>query len=302
MQIGFVGLGRMGSNMVRRILERSDNQVVAYDQSAAAVDEIAHVGAIPAHSLGELVAKLTPPRAIWLMVPAGAPVDQTLKALTELGAPGDLFVDGGNSYYKDTLRRSDELTPRGFELMDAGTSGGIWGLQIGYALMVGGSDPGFARIESVVRALAPEDGYAHVGPTGSGHFAKMVHNGIEYGLMQAYAEGFSILDRAPFPYDLRTLANLWNHGSVIRSWLLELAADALAEDPRLEKVRGYVEDTGEGRWTVAAAIAEDVPAPVITQALYTRFRSREEEDFGDKFVAVLRKQFGGHAVLPSDQK
>jgi 6-phosphogluconate dehydrogenase len=236
------------------------------------------------------------------MVPAGGPVDQTLRDLTNLCQPGDLFVDGGNSYYRDDLRRADELAPHGFIYMDAGTSGGIWGREIGYALMVGGSDEGYARIEPVVRALAPDNGYAHTGPVGSGHFAKMVHNGIEYGLMQAYAEGFSILERAPFNFDLAGLAELWNHGSVIRSWLLELAARALTEDPRLEGIRGYVEDTGEGRWTVAAAISEDVPAPVITQALYTRFRSREQEDFGDKFVAVLRREFGGHAVKAAAPK
>lgn len=299
MQIGFVGLGRMGANMVKRLRELGDHEVVAYDQSSVAVDEISRSGATGVGSLRELVAALRPPRAIGLMVPSGDPVDQTRGALVDHVTPGDLFVDGGNSYYKDSVRRAREVAARGVELLDAGTSGGVWGRQIGYTTMIGGSPEGFARIEPAIRTLAPENGYAHLGPRGAGHFAKMVHNGIAYGMMQSDAEGFAIIERSPFGYDLWTLANLWNHGSVIRSWLLELAADAFEQDSRLDQVSGFVEDTGEGRWTVAAAIEESVPAPVITQARYARFRSREPEDFGNKVVAVLRKEFGGHAVRPT---
>jgi 6-phosphogluconate dehydrogenase len=299
MQIGFVGLGRMGANMVRRLLERGGHEVVAYDQSAAAVAEIVSAGATGAGSLAELVATLRTPRTIWLMVPSGDPVDQTLRALAELAAPGDLFVDGGNSHYKDTVRRAREAGAGGFAYVDAGTSGGVWGRELGYCLMVGATPQDFARIEPIVRTLAPEAGYAHVGPVGAGHFSKMVHNGIEYGMMQAYAEGFAILERSPFGYDLKELADLWQHGSVIRSWLLELAAGAFADDPHLERIAGYVEDTGEGRWTVEAAIEESVPAPIITNSLYARFRSREESDFGDRVLAALRKGFGGHAVRPA---
>ena len=298
MRIGFVGLGRMGANMVRRLRERGDHEVVAYDPEAGAVEQVRLAGAIGAGSLAELVHGLPPPRAIWLMLPAGEVVDQTLSALARLGTPGDLFVDGGNSFYKDTLRRAQELRERGYELLDAGTSGGIWGRQHGYALMIGGTPAAFARIEPAVRTLAPEGGYAHVGPSGAGHFAKMIHNGIEYGLMQAYAEGFALLEAAPFAYDLRALASLWNRGSVIRSWLLELAASAFDKDPHLDQIAGFVEDTGEGRWTVATAIEQAVPAPVITQALFARFRSRQPESFGDRVVAALRREFGGHAVRP----
>ena len=296
MQLGFVGWGRMGANMVKRILERSDHQVVVYVRRPDLVEEIRQTGAIGVNSLPELAEALQPPRAIWVMVPAGEPTDQNLRALADLVKPGDLLVDGGNSFYKDDLRRAKELGARGIEYMDIGTSGGIWGRQIGYCIMAGGSDDAFARIEPILRVLAPEGGYAHVGPVGAGHFSKMVHNGIEYGMMQAYAEGFAILEKSPFQYDLRKLCDLWNRGSVVRSWLLELAANAFAEDPHLDRVAGYVEDTGEGRWTVETAIEQRVPAPVIAEALFARYRSRVPESFGDKVLAVLRKQFGGHAV------
>lgn len=296
MDIGFVGLGRMGGNMVRRLLERGDHRVVAFDPNPAAVQEVVGAGATGADSLNSLVAALQPPRAIWMMVPAGPPVDETLRNLAGLCTRGDLFVDGGNSFYKDSVRRAEEMAARGYEMMDVGTSGGIWGREVGYCMMVGGSLKSFLRVEPALRTLAPEGGYAHVGPNGAGHFSKMVHNGIEYGLMQAYAEGFAILQGSQFQYDMHALASLWNQGSVIRSWLLELAEDAFSKDPKLEQVSGYVEDTGEGRWTVEAAIEEAIPAPVIAEALFDRFRSRQAESFGDKVLAVLRKEFGGHAI------
>jgi 6-phosphogluconate dehydrogenase len=299
MQIGFVGLGRMGANMVKRLLELGGHEVVAFDQNPSAVADVVGAGAKGAGSLAELVKALRAPRTIWLMVPSGDPVDQTLGALADLAAKGDLFVDGGNSHYKDSLRRAAEMGARGYLYVDAGTSGGIWGREIGYCLMVGGDDEAVARVEPAMRTLAPEGGYAHVGPVGAGHFSKMVHNGIEYGMMQSYAEGFSILERSHFDYDLRQLAQIWQHGSVVRSWLLELAADALEDDPHLDSIQGYVEDSGEGRWTVEAAIEESVPAPIITNSLYARFRSREERDFGDRMLAALRKGFGGHAVRPA---
>ncbi len=296
MEIAFVGLGRMGGNMVKRLLERGEHRVVAFDPNPAAVKEAVEAGATGADSLDALVAALQPPRAIWMMVPAGPAVDETLRSLAGLCARGDLFIDGGNSFYKDSIRRADEMVARGYEMMDVGTSGGIWGLEVGYCMMIGGSLKSFLRIEPALRTLAPEGGYAHVGPNGAGHFSKMVHNGVEYGMMQAYAEGFAILQGSQFQYDMHTLASLWNHGSVIRSWLLELAEDAFSKDPKLEQVAGYVEDTGEGRWTVEAAVEEAVPAPVIAEALFDRFRSRQAESFGDKVLAVLRKEFGGHAI------
>jgi 6-phosphogluconate dehydrogenase len=296
MEIGFVGLGRMGGNMVKRLVESGEHKVSAFDPNPAAVQEVTGSGANGVDSLKALVAGLQPPRVIWVMVPSGPPVDETLRGLFALCSRGDLFVDGGNSHYKDSVRRSQAMEAGGFEMMDVGTSGGIWGHDIGYCMMAGGSLKSFLRIEPVLHTLAPEGGYAHVGPNGAGHFSKMVHNGIEYGLMQAYAEGFAILEGSQFQFDLHALADLWNHGSVIRSWLLELASAAFSEDSKLEQVAGYVEDTGEGRWTVEAAIEEAVPAWVITQALFDRFRSRETESFGDKVVAVLRKEFGGHAI------
>ncbi len=304
MELGFIGLGRMGSSMVRR-LARDRHHLVVYDQNPAAGDALAREApdyVRPAASPAALAQALQPPRAIWLMVPAGDPVDQTLAALMDVCTPGDVFVDGGNSHFKDSVRRATQAAQRGFRLLDAGTSGGIWGLQMGYCLMIGGDPSAFARLEPAFRSLAPADGYLHVGPSGAGHFVKMVHNGIEYGLMQAYAEGFEILHTAGafgYNFDLRAIAGLWNQGSVIRSWLLELAERAFASDPQLENIRGYVEDTGEGRWTVLAAIEENVPAMAIALALMTRFRSRQSESFGAKVLAALRHEFGGHAVLPA---
>lgn len=298
MEIGFIGLGRMGGNMVLRLRERDGHNVAAFDPNPAAVQHVVEAGARGADSLRTLVEALRPPRVIWLMVPSGPPVDQTLTALADLCSAGDLLVDGGNSFFKDTIRRSKELASRGFEMVDVGVSGGIWGRKVGYCMMVGGSDEAFNRLEPALRSLAPEGGYAHVGPNGAGHFSKMVHNGIEYGLMQAYAEGFAILEASSFKYDLHRLAGLWNKGSVIRSWLLELAESAFQDDPGLDKVEGYVEDTGEGRWTVVTAIEEAVPVPVIAEALYARFRSRRPDNFADRVLAVLRNEFGGHAVRP----
>ncbi len=295
MKLGFIGLGRMGGNMVTRLLERG-HQVVVYARRAEARAEAAGRGALAAESLADLVDKLSPPRVVWVMVPAGEATEQNITALFPLLARGDVLVDGGNAFYKDSIRRAEAARARGLYYIDAGTSGGIWGLQVGYCLMVGGEPEAVKVVEPVFRDLAPEGGYLHVGPTGAGHFVKMIHNGIEYGMLQAYAEGFAILHAAPFPLDLRAISTLWNHGSVVRSWLLELAERAFAADPEMRKIRGYVEDSGEGRWTVQEAVDRDVPAPVITLSLLQRLRSREEENFGDKVIAALRNQFGGHAV------
>ena len=286
MQLGMVGLGRMGANMAER-LRRGDHEVIGYDRNP----EVSEVG-----SLSELVDGLTAPRVAWVMVPAGDPTEQTIRELAGLLQKGDLIVDGGNSNFRDSMRRSTELEERGLLYMDAGTSGGIWGLEIGYCLMVGGTDEAFHLVEPALKTLAPEDGYAHVGPAGAGHFAKMVHNGIEYAMLQSYAEGFEILEASQFDLDLHQLAALWNHGSVVRSWLLELAERAFDKDPHLSEIRGYVEDSGEGRWTVFEAINENVPAPTIAASLFARFASRQEDAFAMKVIAALRNEFGGHAV------
>ncbi len=286
MQIGMVGLGRMGGNMAKR-LRQGGHEVIGYARNRA-VSDVA--------SLSELVAKLAAPRTVWLMIPAGDPTEQTIQELAGLLETGDLIVDGGNSNFRDSMRRGTELEKQGLLFVDAGTSGGIWGLEKGYCLMVGGSEEAFQRIEPALKTLAPEDGYAHVGPVGAGHFTKMVHNGIEYAMLQAYAEGFEILQSSQFELDLHQLAALWNHGSVVRSWLLELAESAFANDPDLSKIRGYVEDSGEGRWTLFEAINEDVPAPTIAASLFARFASRQEDSFGMKVIAALRNEFGGHAV------
>lgn len=299
MELGFVGLGRMGLNMVRR-LRRDDHRVVAYDRNPDPVREAETVGAVGARSLADLVARLTPPRAVWVMVPAGAPTEQTIRALSALLARDDVIVDGGNTHFHDDARRAEELRPLGIHYLDAGTSGGIWGLQVGYCLMVGGEEAIFRRLEPIFRTLAPPDGYAYMGGHGAGHYVKMVHNGIEYGMMQAYAEGFELMHRSPFQLDLPAIARLWMHGSVVRSWLLELAAMALAQDPKLEKIRGYVEDSGEGRWTVLDAIEHDVPLWTITHSLFVRFRSRQEDSFAERMLAALRNAFGGHAVRPRE--
>ena len=286
MQLGMVGLGRMGGNMRER-LRRGGHEVIGYARG----QKVADVG-----SLSELVDGLAAPRTVWLMIPAGDPTEQTIQELTGLLQTEDLIVDGGNSNFRDSIRRGAELEKKGLLFMDAGTSGGIWGLQIGYCLMVGGSDEAFARIQPAIETLAPKDGYAHVGPVGAGHFTKMVHNGIEYAMLQAYAEGFEILEASQFALDLHQIAALWNHGSVVRSWLLELAESAFDKDPALSNIRGYVDDSGEGRWTVFEAINENVPAPTIAASLFARFTSRQDDSFGMKVIAALRNEFGGHAV------
>ena len=286
MQLGIIGLGRMGGNMRER-LRRGGHEVIGYRRKP----EIGDVG-----SLSELVDGLAAPRTVWLMIPAGDPTERTIQELKGLLKEGDLIVDGGNSNFRDSMRRGAELEKQGLLFMDAGTSGGVWGLKIGYCLMVGGSDEAFRRVEPALKTLAPEDGYAHVGPVGAGHFTKMVHNGIEYAMLQAYAEGFEILNASQFELDLHQLAALWNHGSVVRSWLLELAESAFDKDPDLSKIRGYVEDSGEGRWTVFEAINENVPAPTIAASLFARFVSRQDDSFAMRMIAALRNEFGGHAV------
>jgi 6-phosphogluconate dehydrogenase len=282
----------MGGNMVERLRERG-HELATYARS----------GGGTADSLEDLVAQLEPPRAVWLMIPAGQPTEDAFQALVALCAPGDVIVDGGNSNFRDSQRRSQEASQRGLSFLDAGVSGGIWGREVGYCLMVGGDEGAVARLEPVFTDLAPEDGYAHVGPSGAGHFVKMVHNGIEYGLMQAYGEGFEILNASEFDLDLTEIAGIWRYGSVVRSWLLELLHAAFEHDGgELEGISGYVEDSGEGRWTVFEAINESVPAPAISAALFARFASRQEESFAAKVNAALRNQFGGHAVRASPER
>ncbi len=295
MELGLVGLGRMGLNMVIRLV-RGGHRVVVYNRSPEKVREAEGHGGVGASSLADLVARLTPPRAVWVMVPAGAPTQAMIDAIAPLLAPNDVVVDGGNSNFREDARRAAVLQPLGIHYLDAGTSGGVWGLEVGYCLMVGGEEPIFRRLEPILKTLAPEAGYGYMGGHGAGHYVKMVHNGIEYGMMQAYAEGFELMHKSPFQLDLPKIAGLWMQGSVVRSWLLELAASALAEDPALEKITGYVEDSGEGRWTVQDAIDQDVPAWGITAALFARFRSRAGDPFADRLLAALRNQFGGHAV------
>ncbi len=295
MRLGMVGLGRMGGNMTVRLL-RGGHEVVAFDPTAEAVAAAEAAGATGASSLSELVGALAPPRVVWLMVPAGEVTESSVRQLRDLLSAGDVVVDGGNSYYKDSIRRAEELAAAGIAFVDCGTSGGVWGLANGYCLMVGGRTEAVRLVEPAFLALAPEGGYAHVGPSGAGHFTKMVHNGIEYGLLAAYGEGFEILRRSRFDLDLEQIAGIWRYGSVVRSWLLELLHDALARDPRLERIEGWVADSGEGRWTVEAAIEEDVPAPVTALALFARFASRQDESFSAKVISALRQEFGGHAV------
>jgi len=291
MQLGMIGLGRMGGNMTERLREHG-HDVKTYDPRVEST----------ASTLEELRDQLDPPRTFWMMVPAGRITEETFQELLGFASPGDVVVDGGNSNFRESQRRYRDGKARGVHFVDCGTSGGIWGLQVGYCLMVGGDDAAVAQVEPVFSDLAPDDGYAHVGASGAGHFVKMVHNGIEYGLMQAYAEGFEVMRASEFELDLHEVAGIWRYGSVVRSWLLELLHAAFEQDGSdLEKIRGYVEDSGEGRWTIAEAIAEDVPVPVITAALFARFASRQEESFAAKVNAALRNQFGGHAVKAVEQ-
>jgi 6-phosphogluconate dehydrogenase len=299
MQLGFVGLGKMGLNMVTR-LARGGHEVVAFDRSPAAVAQAAAAGLRGVDSLAALVAGLTPPRAIWVMVPAGTATESTVEGLGALLSENDVIIDGGNTHFLDDVRRANALAARGIHYVDVGTSGGVWGLTEGYCLMIGGGSDACRRLEPVFSTLAPPDGYLRVGEHGAGHYVKMVHNGIEYGLMQAYAEGFSLMDASQYPLDLQAIASLWLKGSVVRSWLLELTARALAEDPELAHLTGYVEDSGEGRWTLQEAIDRGVPLPSLAAALFTRFRSRGDNPFAERLLAALRQQFGGHAVRTHD--
>jgi len=296
MRIGFIGLGKMGMNMVRRLLD-SGHEIVAYARTAETVNKAEDKGAVGALSLQDLVDKLQKPRLVWFMVPAGNATEETIKKTAPLLEEGDILVDGGNSYYKDSIRRAEELKKRKIAFLDVGTSGGIWGLKKGYCLMIGGKKDVLRGVEPIFKALSPENGYAHVGPNGAGHFVKMVHNGIEYALLHGYAEGFEIMNaKKEFNLDLQKIAGLWNQGSVIRSWLLELAENAFKNDPDLSSIKGFVEDSGEGRWTVAEAIEQNIPAPLITLSLLERFHSRQDESFSAKVIAALRNEFGGHAV------
>jgi 6-phosphogluconate dehydrogenase len=297
MQIGMIGLGRMGGNMTLRLL-RGGHEVVGYNRAPEQTKKVESEGATGTYSLEELVSKLEPPRVAWAMVPAGPPTEETVNQLGDLLSPGDIVIDGGNSRYTESMARAAALKEKRISFVDAGTSGGIWGLDAGYCLMVGAEPEAFRTIEPILETLAPPDGYAHVGPPGAGHFTKMVHNGIEYALMQGYAEGFEILESSEFDLDLAQISSLWRQGSVVRSWLLDLAASALEKDPDLNELAPYVEDSGEGRWTVESAINESVPAPTIAAALFARFSSRQDDSFAMKLVAALRKEFGGHAVRP----
>jgi 6-phosphogluconate dehydrogenase len=300
MQLAMIGLGKMGGNMVERLMKHG-HSLVAFDRDPATVTKYQGLGAAPAKDLADIVRQMPSPRVIWIMVPAGKPVDSTIDTLLPLLARGDILIDGGNSFYKDSVARAERLATSGIRFIDSGTSGGIWGLENGYCLMVGGERDAVAHCEPIFTALAQEGGYAHVGPAGAGHYVKMVHNGVEYGMLQAYAEGYEILSASKrYPeLDLRQIAELWQHGSVVRSWLNELAVAAFEKDPKLSALKGFVADSGEGRWTVAEAIEEDVPAPVITLSLLMRLRSRQEDSFGAKVIAALRNEFGGHAVKGS---
>lgn len=302
MNIGMVGLGRMGANMTERLLT-GGHEVIGFDFSEESRRQMVEKGAREAASLEELVSGLALPRIIWLMIPAGDPVDQTLQALRERLDPGDVIIDGGNSWYRDTVRRAEELREHGLHFVDSGTSGGIWGLTEGYSLMIGGPDEVIDHLRPIFETLAPasDRGWGHVGPTGSGHFVKMIHNGIEYGMMQSFAEGFALLaSKEDFGLDLHQVAEIWQHGSVVRSWLLDLTEKALRENPTLEGIEPYVSDSGEGRWTVFEAIDQDVAAPVLTLSLLQRLQSRDEEGLAHKLLAVMRREFGGHAVRESD--
>ncbi len=302
MQVGMIGLGRMGMNMSRRLL-KGGHEVVVFNRTLEKSVQMEKEGAIATRSLQELVSKLSHKRVLWIMYPAGELVDETIDTLSNLVSPGDIIVDGGNSFYKDDIRRARKLKTMDIHYIDAGVSGGIWGLEIGYCTMIGGNKEDFEYIEPLLKTLAPEDGYLYCGPTGAGHFVKMVHNGIEYGIMEAYGEGFELLKASPYNegLDFKKVAHLWNQGSVIRSWLLELLELAFEKDPQLESIKGYVEDSGEGRWTVQQAIELGVSAPAIAISLFKRFQSRQPDLFSDKVLAALRKEFGGHAIKSVDK-
>ena len=295
MEIGFIGLGKMGMNMVSR-LQGGTHRVVVYDRSTDLIKQAEGQGCIGAASLAKMVSKLAAPRVIWIMVPSGVPTEETVQAMVALLQSGDIIIDGGNTKFHDDVRRASDLKKKGIHYVDVGTSGGIWGLKLGYCLMVGGEEAIVKRLEPIFKTLAPENGWAYMGGHGAGHYVKMVHNGIEYSMMQGYAEGFELMSKSEYNLDLATIASLWMHGSVVRSWLLELTAGALKEDPKLEGLKGYVQDSGEGRWTILDAIDKDVPVPTLTAALFTRFRSRQQESFAEKLLAAMRKAFGGHAV------
>ena len=295
MELGFIGLGKMGMNMVTR-LQQGKHRVVAYDRTADIIKQAESVGCVGAASLEDMVSKLKAPRIVWIMVPSGAPTEETVNKVASLLSAGDIIIDGGNTNFHDDVRRAAELKKKNIHYVDAGTSGGIWGLKLGYCLMVGGDKAVIDQLAPIFKTLAPENGWAHMGSAGAGHYVKMVHNGIEYSMMQGYAEGFELMSKSEYKLDLPKIADLWMQGSVVRSWLLELTAGALKQDPKLEGLKGYVQDSGEGRWTILDAIDKDVPVPTLTAALFTRFRSRQEESFAEKMLAAMRNAFGGHAV------
>ena len=299
MRLAMIGLGRMGGNMSERLM-KGGHEVVVFDRSAEAIAKYAALGAIASSSAADAAGKMSAPRVVWIMVPAGKPVDDTIASLLPVLKKGDVIIDGGNSNFHDSMRRAADLKTKGIEFIDSGTSGGIWGLANGYCLMIGASDEAFKLCEPIFKTLAPQDGYAHVGPPGAGHYVKMIHNGVEYGMLQAYAEGYEILHASKdFKLDLHQIAAVWNHGSVVRSWMNELAQEAFSKEGNVESLKGYVDDSGEGRWTVQEAIDLDVPAPVITLSLLARLASRQPDSFSAKVIAALRNEFGGHAVKKS---
>ncbi|GMU99620.1 MAG: 6-phosphogluconate dehydrogenase [Ignavibacteriota bacterium] len=298
MKIGFIGLGKMGLNMVHRLLN-DKHQIVVYNKSKEPIKEAEKLGAVVANSVEELIGKLEGRKVIWLMVPSGKPVDENIDAILPHLKKDDIIIDGGNSYFKESQQRAKLCSQKGINYIDCGTSGGVWGLKEGYCLMYGGNKNAVDFCEPIFKTLAPENGYLYCGESGAGHFVKMVHNGIEYGMMQAYAEGFEILEKSEFNIDLKAVSNVWQYGSVVRSWLLELAHLALTDDPKLEKIKGFVQDSGEGRWTVQTAIDLGVPAHIITSSLFNRFQSRQDDSFAMRMLAALRNQFGGHAVKKS---
>ena len=298
MEIGFIGLGKMGMNMVTR-LHQDDHRVVVFDRSPDLISNAETVGCVGSSSLKDMVSKLNSPKIVWIMVPSGSPTEETVRAVSDLLNSGDIIIDGGNSKYKDDLLRAQELKKKGVHYIDVGTSGGIWGLKLGYCMMVGGEEVAVKQLEPIFNTLAPKDGWAHMGGHGSGHYVKMIHNGIEYSMMQGYAEGFELMSKSDYDLDLAKISDLWMHGSVIRSWLLELAVDVFTQDPKLKNLKGYVQDSGEGRWTLLDALEKNVPVPTLTASLFTRFRSRQEESFAEKLLAGLRNAFGGHSVKKS---